>query len=150
MPDWNAYVRLRLPGDPGAAAELAQQLEQVYEAALAEGRTEAEARARAEAHVSDWPALARAVARARAPLGPPVPLRARLALGAAGWGQDLRQALRGLRRAAGFAALAIATLGLGIGLCVAMFGLSDVLVLRPLPLPQPGRVMALLETSRQF
>ena len=150
MPDWVTVVRQRLQAEPEVVAELAQQLEQVYEAALADGASDAEARARAEAQVADWPALARAVADARAPLAPPVPLRARLALAAAGMSGDARQAARGLFRAGGFAAAAIATLGLGIGLCVAMFGLANVLVLRPLPFPEPDRVMALLESSRQF
>jgi putative ABC transport system permease protein len=150
MPDWEAIVRQRLRAEPGVVAELAQQLEQVYEEALADGLTDADARARAEAQVADWPAFGRAVADARAPLAPPVPLRARLALAAAGVGGDARQAVRGLFRAGGFSAAGIATLGLGIGLCVAMFGLANVLVLRPLPFPEPDRVMALLETSRQF
>jgi putative ABC transport system permease protein len=150
MPDWEAVVRQRLRAEPSVVAELAQQLEQVYDAALVEGMTEADARARAEAQVADWPGLARAVAEARAPLAPPVPLRARLALAAIGVSGDARQAARGLFRAGGFAAAGIATLGLGIGLCVAMFGLANVLVLRPLPIPEPQRVMALLETSRQF
>ncbi|HEX5473479.1 MAG TPA: ADOP family duplicated permease [Vicinamibacterales bacterium] len=150
MPDWQAVVRQRLRAEPDVVAELAQQLEQAYEAALADGLPDADARARAEAQVPDWPGLARAVADARAPLAAPVPLRARLALAAAGVSSDTRQAVRGLFRAGGFAAAAIATLGLGIGLCVAMFGLANVLVLRPLPFPEPQRVMALLETSRQF
>ena len=150
MPDWVAFVRQRLRTEPAVVTELAQQLEQVYEAALAEGLPEADARARAEAHVADWPALARAVADARAPLGVPVPLRVRVALAAAGVGGDARHALRGLFRAGGFAGAAIATLGLGIGLAIAMFTVANVLVLRPLPFPEPQRLMALLETSRQF
>lgn len=150
MTEWDALVRQRLHADPAVVAEVAQQLEQVYEAALAEGLPDADARARAEAQVADWSAMARAVADARAPLAPPVPLGVRLALAAAGITGDARQAARGLVRAGGFAAAAIATLGLGIGLCVAMFDLANVLVLRPLPFPQPDRVMALLETSRQF
>ena len=150
MPDWIAFVRQRLRAEPAIVAELAQQLEQVYEAALDEGFPEAEARARAEAHVADWSGFARAVDDARAPLGSPVPLRLRVALAAAGAGADARQALRGLLRAGGFSAAAIATLGLGIGLTVAMFAVTNVLVLRPLPFLEPQRLMALLETSRQF
>ena len=150
MPNWEALVRDRLRAEPAVVAEVAQQLEQVYADARAEGLSEPDARARAEAQVADWSALARDVADARAPLAPPVPLRARLALGAAGVSGDARQALRGLIRAGGFALTAIATLGLGIALCVSMFDLANVLVLRPLPCPDPQRVMALLESSRQF
>jgi predicted permease len=46
--------------------------------------------------------------------------------------QDVRHALRGLRRSPGFAVGVIATLGLGIGANAAMFGIIDRLMFRPL------------------
>ena len=46
--------------------------------------------------------------------------------------QDLRYAMRGMRRAPGFAATVILTLGLGIGANVAMFDVVDRLMFRPL------------------
>lgn len=55
--------------------------------------------------------------------------------------QDLRYALRGLRRSPGFAIAVILTLGLGIGANAAMFGVLDRLMFRPFPyLRDPGRV----------
>jgi hypothetical protein len=45
--------------------------------------------------------------------------------------QDLRYALRGLRRAPGFTAAVIVTLGLGIGANAAMFNVIDQLMFRP-------------------
>jgi hypothetical protein len=55
--------------------------------------------------------------------------------------QDVRYALRGLRRSPGFAATVIITLGLGIGANAAMFGVIDRLMFRPLSyLKDPDRV----------
>jgi putative ABC transport system permease protein len=55
--------------------------------------------------------------------------------------QDLRHALRGLRRSPGFAATVIVTLGLGIGANAAMFNVVDRLMFRPLAyLRDPGAV----------
>jgi len=55
--------------------------------------------------------------------------------------QDVRYAIRGLRRSPGFALSAIVTLGLGIGANAAMFGVIDRLMLRPHAyLSEPGRV----------
>src|SRR4029079_5974460 len=57
--------------------------------------------------------------------------------------QDLRYALRGLRRAPTFAFVAIATLGLGIGATTAVFTVVDRVLLRSLPFRDPGRLYAL-------
>src|ERR1700759_723260 len=51
--------------------------------------------------------------------------------------QDLRYALRNLRKSPAFALVAIASLSLGIGANTAVFSLMDVLLIRPLPVPQP-------------
>ena len=51
---------------------------------------------------------------------------------------DLRYALRGLRRSPAFAAVAILSLGLGVGVNAAMFSLVDGLLFRPLPVESPG------------
>lgn len=63
------------------------------------------------------------------------------------WLGDLRQAGRSLRRQRGLALAAILTLGLGIGANTALFGLVDAVLLRPLPFPQPERLVALWEAT---
>src|SRR5579872_2439157 len=61
--------------------------------------------------------------------------------------RNLRYAVRMLRRNPGFAAIAIVSLALGIGVNAAMFSFADALVLRPLPVVHPGEVVTLSGTA---
>jgi predicted permease len=51
--------------------------------------------------------------------------------------KDVRYALRWMRRSPGFSAVAILSLGLGVGVNTAMFSLVDSLLFRPLPVSSP-------------
>ena len=58
---------------------------------------------------------------------------------------DVRYTLRALRRSPGFAATAIAVAALGIGATTASYSLLDRVLLRPLPFPEPRRLVRIYE-----
>src|ERR687897_3083232 len=55
--------------------------------------------------------------------------------------QDLAYAVRTLRRAPGFAAIAVGSSAMGIGVCAVIFAMINVAIFRPLPVDEPGRLM---------
>ena len=64
--------------------------------------------------------------------------------------QDVRYALRQLRKSPGFAITAILILTIGIGASTAIFGFVDAALIRPLPYAEPGRLVDVNESAAMF
>ena len=62
--------------------------------------------------------------------------------------RDFRYGLASLVRNPGFAIVAIGVLALGIGANTAMFSIVDAVLLKPLPFPEPDRIVLLWEAPR--
>ena len=64
--------------------------------------------------------------------------------------QDVRAAVRGLRKSAGFSAVVIGTLALGIGANTSLFSIFNSLIMRPLPVRDPGSLALLADGSWSY
>jgi len=155
--DWVALVRGRLPNITGDGArdeeiveELAQHLAQRYEEARMGGAADGEALDRALAELDTGADLTSALRRADRPRPrpPAPPFSSERSHMLTDLGRDLRYALRLLAREPAFTATALLTLALGIGATTAVFSVVDAVLVRPIPFPEPHRLVLVWETDR--
>ncbi len=64
--------------------------------------------------------------------------------------QDVRYSVRALRKQPGFTAVVLLTLGMGIGANTAMFSVINAVLLRPLPFPDPERLVQVWESNARL
>jgi predicted permease len=151
MPDWTEDLRQRLaPLHLGPSREseiieeLSQHLDLRYEELLDSGMPDVEARRVALEELRGPEVLAqhmRTLRQARVP--PPItPGAAHGSLIRNLW-QDLRYAARRLRKEPSFAATAVLTLALGIGVNNTVFAVVNAVLIRGLPFDDPDRIVSL-------
>ncbi len=121
--------------DREARAELAQHLELAAAEKVRSGLPPEEARR-----------------QARLELGNPEEAREQLREGRAGFwleslAKDTAYALRMLRKRPVFSAICALTIALGVGASTALFAVVDAVVLKPLPLPDPGALVRIYDTN---
>ena len=140
---WSIRRLLGIDVEADARAEIENHIELRAEELIRKGMPAEEARAEARRRFGDMERVRREVEE----IDRSMERRER----ASSWVDDLRRDLwfsfRGLRRNPGFTAAAVLTLGLAIGANTAVFSSVADVLLRPLPLSDPARLVMLWEEN---
>ncbi|HEY1341109.1 MAG TPA: ABC transporter permease [Bryobacteraceae bacterium] len=159
MPEWKETVRRRLAGvqiegsrEAQVVEEVAQYLEDCYEARRARGENEDEAQRATLDELRDTGALVRQLRRAPRPALPDPPRRLprRPGVFLSTVIYDLRTGMHSLKSRPAFSLMAIGMLAMGIAANAAIFSIYDGLFLRPLPVPEPDRLVDLDEKAPKW
>ena len=148
MRPWGIKRLFRLPNRSSEdvradiTSEFTFHLDMRTDELVRDGMTRPDARAQALREFGRPDSSAEVMAR----LGDRVERRRRVGQLAAELRQDAVLGLRLLVRSPGFATVAILTLALGIGANTAVYSVLDAVLLRPLPYPEPDRVVLVSET----
>jgi predicted permease len=163
MRDFKAFVREHLTSlvlppqrEIKVVDELAAQLEDTYESALARGLSDEEAWQVVQRQVPDWNRVARDIlaaepAAVRLAQPRPEPIRGAVArtltglrdLFGVGLLRDLRASIRLLVKDRGFTLTTLLTLAICLGANAAIFTMVYSVLLRPLPVPESDRIVAM-------
>jgi len=157
MPDWKELVRRRLAAakldgirEAEIVDELAQHLEDRYQALRLSGVVDDEAQRQSLDELNGNESLAEELCRAARPLTN-APIGSSNGTGfLSGLLYDLKIAMRNVRTKPGFSLMVIGMLALGIAGNAAIFSIFNGLFLRPLPFPESGRLIDLDETAPQW
>jgi predicted permease len=157
MHDWKKVIRERLPGVNLAGAreseivdELAQHLEDRYDALRSAGASEPDASRQALEELNESQLLTEELRKLRRPVSPEpigVPNRGAYLFG---FVSDVSLALRNIRSKPAFSFAVIGMLALGVAGNTAIFSIFNGLFLRPLPFPESECLIDLDETAPKW
>jgi putative ABC transport system permease protein len=159
MPDFKSEIRaslaaLNLPPtrEQEIVEELSQDLQERFEEALSHGASEKEAKQLALDELTFPESISKQLKRVEQPVrdrGPEIGAQKFRNWFAGVW-DDIRFALRMLRKQPGFAVIAILTLGVGIGATTAMLSVVQDVLVRPLPYADSARLYAIWASSESM